>query len=156
MRNSVQNNRGFTLIELLMVMAIIGALATMAISGFNAAKDKARISRATSEIRYLEKEIVAWSTEKGDLPTTLLQIGRKDFNKDTNIWEDMHDPWGRPYVYSRAIHRTYFGKLNTDYDLYSKGIDNLTADSIIDDESLDDVIRFDNGGFAGLANKYGI
>ncbi len=44
--------------------------------------------------------------------------------------------------------------LNSDFDLYSLGLDGLTSPKITAPPSLDDVIRANNGRFFGLANKY--
>jgi general secretion pathway protein G len=44
--------------------------------------------------------------------------------------------------------------LNTDYDLYSKGVDGLSKPKITDPDSLDDVVRGANGAFLGLARNY--
>lgn len=141
-----QSNRGFTLIELLIVVAIVGMLATVAISGFSSFKEKAYIARASEEIRSLEKEITAYATDKGAIPANLTEIGR----------QDLLDPWGRNYVYSTAVHRSYFAQKNSDFDLYSKGFDGASVDSIVDAVSLDDIIRFDDGSFCNIANKYAL
>jgi general secretion pathway protein G len=48
----------------------------------------------------------------------------------------------------------YLFPLNTDYDLFSLGPDGLTATALNNPQSLDDVIRANNGGFFGVASDY--
>lgn len=144
-RTAVRNRGGFTLVELLVVMAIVGTLVIMAMTGFGKFKELARISRAQVEIRGMEREISAWATEKGGLPPTLGDINR----------QDLLDPWKRNYVYSTTPTRTFSGdEINGDFDLYSTGSDGLTADSIVDDTSKDDIIRGRDGSFVGIAIEY--
>lgn len=143
---TVQSNRGFTLIELLIVVAIVGMLASIAISGFSAFKEKANIVKCSEEIRSLEKEIIAYATEQRTFPVNLTEIGR----------QDLLDPWGGHYVYSLTLHRRNVTLTNTDFDLYSKGFDGGSADSIFDAVSLDDIIRADDGAFCNIAGKYAL
>lgn len=151
---SVQNYRGFTLIELLVVVALIGVLATMSLNAFHLVKDRAKIAKASSDIRFLEKELLAWTSEKVVLPATLGLIGR-GVDPNNPLSENMHDPWGRPYVYTSTANRTWFGTLNNDFDLYSIGVNGLTDNSIIHAHSQDDIIRGGDGAFCGPALRYG-
>jgi len=142
-----QGNRGFTLVELLIVVAIVGILASIATSGYALFREKANVVKATQDIRNFEKDIVGYVTDKTTLPASLEELGR----------QNLLDPWGRPYVYSTTLHRTNIGtNINTDFELYSKGVDGLTADSINDSTSLDDIIRADNGAYCSSSKKYGI
>jgi len=145
---TIQNSRGFTLIELLIVSAIIAILASLAISQFAIFKEKARVARCSSELRNLEKEIVAYATDKASFPPDLDTIDRNN----------LLDPWGRPYVYSLTLRRVYMVLpfLNTDFDLYSKGFNGRTADSIDHADSLDDIVRVDDGSFCDIAERYGL
>jgi len=139
------NNRGFTLLELLVVVAIIALLAALAITQFAIFKEKARVARCSSELRSLEKEIIAHATDKNSFPADLTEIKR----------DNLLDPWGRPYVYSLTLHRiNLVPLLNSDFDLYSKGIDGITANSIVNAE--DDIVRADDGAFCDIAARYGL
>ncbi len=150
------NNKGFTLIELLVVMAIIGVLAMMAMSSFYHFRDSARASRCEQELRTIEQYISAYALEKGVLPDNLAQVGQAD----------LRDPWGRPYVYvnlqnpaNAGLARTVaiFGvstPLNTDFDLYSLGSDGLTVQEIdptVQNAAYDDIVRTNDGSYAGAA-----
>ncbi|HAJ75799.1 MAG TPA: hypothetical protein DCM64_05040 [Gammaproteobacteria bacterium] len=44
--------------------------------------------------------------------------------------------------------------VNNDYDLYSKGKDGETAISLTSATGMDDIVRADNGRYAGLAEDY--
>jgi prepilin-type N-terminal cleavage/methylation domain-containing protein len=143
-----RNNSGFTLIELLVVIAIIGVLTSIGLSAFNGFKETTRVSRCIAEIRDTETAITAYALEKGELPNSLADIGRANYL----------DPWKRPYLYKKleSGQMRYSGTddINSDFDFYSTGNDGLTALSIEDPLSSDDVIRANNLGYIGLASKY--
>jgi prepilin-type N-terminal cleavage/methylation domain-containing protein len=61
-------NGGFTLIELLVVIAIIAVLAGLLIPAIGAAKNKASVARASSEIRTLVAAINQFKAEYGVYP----------------------------------------------------------------------------------------
>jgi general secretion pathway protein G len=44
--------------------------------------------------------------------------------------------------------------INSDFDLYSTGRDGQTKTQITNKDSLDDIIRANDGGFVGLARNY--
>ena len=143
-----QRTQAFTLVELLVVVAILGVLATLVIPAYGHLVLKAKISRAVSEIRVIEKDIVAQMIEKNTLPNALNDIGRGT----------LLDPWGNPYQYLKignpGAPREFIVELNTDFDLYSMGPDGLTQQVITDANSLDDVLRASDGNWVGVAEKY--
>ena len=147
-KNPGRNNGGFTLIELLVVLAIIGVLAAIGISAFTGFKETTRVSRCIAEIRSVETAITSYALEKGELPNSLADIGLANYL----------DPWKRPYRYKKLElgQMRYSGTddINSDFDFYSTGNDGLTALSIEDPLSTDDVIRANNLGYIGLASKY--
>lgn len=142
---------GFTLVELLIVVAIVAVLSSMAIPTYNQFIQTVKVTRTVGELSGLEREIAAYGIDNYVLPIGLADIGRAG----------MLDPWGRPYVYLRlpdpligTQRVTPFDDLNTDFDLYSMGLDGLTALSTNDPVSLDDVVRGRNGAAYGLASEY--
>ena len=157
-RNRASNNSGFTLVELLIVIAIVAILSTVAYGSFAKFKELARIARCCEEIRSLEREITAYATERGELPPNLAAINR----------HELKDPWGQGYHYYPAAlpidptnagpnNRIKGGKtINSDFDLYSTGTDGLSAQSIVDNDSLDDIIRANDGSFVAQAKDHGI
>lgn len=151
----VCNDLGFTLVELLVVVTIMGVLISIAIESFATIKAKVRNTRCISEVRLLEKEILAYAYDRGSLPPDLETINRKDLT----------DPWGNRYIYAPAAepvapgniglnNRSNVTTLNSDFDLFSMGPDGNWQTSINDAQSQDDIIRADNGNFVGIVKDY--
>jgi general secretion pathway protein G len=74
------------------------------------------------------------------------------------------DPYGNAYVYLR-IQGGGPGKggvrkdrklnpINSDFDLYSIGKDGETKTQLDNKDSLDDIVRANDGGFVGLAANF--
>jgi len=147
--------RGFTLIEILIVVAIIGTLSAIAAPNYLKYITKGRIALALSEIRRIEKEIMAYSIDTGEFPNSL--------NELTN--GNITDPWGNPYQYLRiegadingvgGMRRDHFlVPVNTDFDLYSMGKDGRSRSPFTAKASRDDIVRANNGGYVGLVSEY--
>ena len=150
---------GFTLVELLVVLTIVAALVTMAFPIVYEFRDKSRSSRAAIEIRGLEKDIISFATEKGRYPLTAeVAAASSTTNPILVPLKNLLDPWGNNYEYKSANTRTYYGApINTDFDLWSYGPKKGAADnSIVDPDSLDDIVRAKDGSFNELAEKYAI
>lgn len=130
-------------------MAIVGILATMAITSIADFKDLTKTSRAAAEIRGLEKDIISYATDRVIFPADddLAAVGRGG----------QLDPWGQPYIYKRTFYRSYIDPINSDFDLFSKGPDMISPDaSIVGPGNEDDIVRGGDGSFVGTAKKYGI
>jgi general secretion pathway protein G len=141
---------GFTLVELIVVAAILGLLATMAIPALNNYVKITKTKRAIADIRTIDKAITAYIIEKNSLPTTLADIGMAS----------QKDPWGRPYLYQDLAapvppllgpleYDITGNPLNTDYDLCSCGADGACSAAFNLASSPDDIVRAQNGVFAG-------
>lgn len=145
-------SRGFTLIELLIVVVVVGILASVAMSSFTAVQHNARTVRCVAELRDIERVANDYAIEKGGFPA--------DFDElSAYIGRDLIDPWGNRYVYQRydllAMRYYVVGEpLNTDFDLYSKGINGVTDLFVEHPLSRDDVFRARNGGFMGVTDIY--
>jgi prepilin-type N-terminal cleavage/methylation domain-containing protein len=150
------DNRGFTLIELLLVCIILGILITLAIPSYNELINIAKVSRCAEEIRGIEKAIDAYQADRGALPNQLSDLGL-----GTPL-----DPWGHPYEYhtiANIINGENLGvqykdfalvNMNSDYDLYSKGVDNASLEKLTENSGLDDIIRGSNGAFVGRGSAF--
>ena len=164
---------GFSLLEIIVVIAIVGILATIAFPAYYSFLEKAKITRAISEIGLLEKEILAWKNDHESLPLNLEEIGR----------DKLLDPWKNPYQYlnfdtidekekgedkekgkdkedgkddekkkQRKDHNLH--PINDDFDLFSMGKDGDFRAPLTAKASRDDIIRAKNGSYIGLASKY--
>jgi general secretion pathway protein G len=167
---------GFTLIEILLVTGVVGLLAAIAIPGYEAALDKARVTRAVGDIRSIQSELQSHGFANGCYPATLADIG----------YASLRDPWGSPYVYGvlegapgggrrgrgggggatcAACRGSCLGRgqarkdrnlvpINSDFDFYSRGKDRQSVGPLAARASLDDVVRASDGGFIGLGRDY--
>lgn len=156
------NQRGFTLVEVIVVMAILAVLTSVALPAYSNLKDQARVARAATELRDIEKMINAFSIDKaGVFPSSLEELQQ-------GIAE-MKDPWGAHYVYINIANASTLPAqlypprkddvhldqpLNTDFDLYSLGADRDTSQYITNNLSQDDIVRAGDGGFFGLGRDY--
>jgi general secretion pathway protein G len=82
---------GFTLFELMIGVAIVGILASIATPNYIKFREKARVELTITEMRFIEKEIMNYLIDNGELPEDLSAVGM----------DDILDPWGRPYNYLR-------------------------------------------------------
>ena len=137
----------------MVVIAIIGTLAAIGIPVYSSWIEKAKITKAISEIRIIEKEITAYYIENNELPQSLADISK----------EGLMDPWGNPYEYLNLQATKGKGKMrkdrfmvpiNTDFDLYSKGPDGRSVSPLTAKHSHDDIIRANDGEFVGSASQY--
>ena len=145
--------RGFTLIELVIVIAIIGVLCSIAIPAYYSFIEKAKITKAVSDIGTLERGILEWKMDNGDLPLTLEKIAS----------DNLLDPWGNPYQFFNYSTGTGNGKkrqdqsmvpINDFFDLYSMGKDGESLEILTETVSRDDIIRAKNGLYIGIASRY--
>lgn len=144
--------RGFTFIELMMIIGLVGVLLLIALPSYSHYRDKARQRLAATEITALAAGLkMRWEDDRA-YPASLEAAG---------LGAPL-DPWGRPYVYynveangkggARKDHA--LNPINTDFDLYSMGPDGVTKKQVTQKDSLDDVIRANNGAFAGVAADF--
>lgn len=147
---SIQTDRGFTLVELIVVTAVLGVLATLVVPAYDHFVGKVRVTRCVAEIRGLEKEINAFTIDRNTLPASLADIG----------WDTQEDPWGNLYQYRNILNGDlprqdqFLNNLNGDFDVFSVGPDGLSAQSLGDASSLDDVVRAGDGGWVGQADNF--
>lgn len=142
---------GVTVLELMAVVAFIAVLSSVAIPAFNGYVERARTSRAVSEIGTISLQLYRWQLNTGSFPATLAEAGIA-----------ANDPWGRPYEYLRiaGANRGQLRKdrnlvpINTDFDLYSTGPDGRSVPPLTAAHSRDDIVRANNGRYIGVAVNY--
>jgi prepilin-type N-terminal cleavage/methylation domain-containing protein len=61
--------QGFTLIELMVAIAVIGILATIAISNYIGYRKKAQIANVASSLKNFEKGFMAYAVDQGEYPS---------------------------------------------------------------------------------------
>jgi general secretion pathway protein G len=59
-----------------------------------------------------------------------------------------------PAVCTQCRKDKFLHPINTDYDLYSMGVDGKSAKPITAQPSQDDIIRINDGAYIGLVSKY--
>lgn len=144
---------GLTIIELMLVLGMIGVLAAIAIPIYDSYRERVKQTIAIQDIKILQGLIRDHEAGKGSWPVSLADVGNGD----------KLDPWGRPYFYldltsingkGKARKDRKFNPLNSDFDLYSLGKDGASKQQLTNKESLDDVVRANDGAFVGLASNY--
>ena len=145
--------RGYTLLEILMAMTIMGVLATAGFARYERSLYKARVAQAVTDMLDIATRIKEFELNNRRLPDNLGEIGRAG----------KLDPWGTPYEYfnletqkgnGKARKRKNLSPLNSDYDLYSTGLDKSSSVSLLPKDSRDDVVRALDGRFMGLASDF--
>jgi general secretion pathway protein G len=146
---------GFTLIELIVVLAVIAALLAIAVPVYNGMVERARVSRAISDIAEISMSLERGRTVLGRWPSSLADLGA-----GVRL-----DPWGRPYRYLAidVVPRPPIGKvrrdrnlnpLNREFALYRVGPDGETQTQLTARKARDDIVRAANGGFIGRAEDH--
>ncbi len=111
--------------------------------------------RAIADIRVMESELAIYIEDNFASPASLAAIGRAT----------LLDPWGNPYVYlaldtggggasSGGRKDKFLVPLNSDYDLYSTGLDGESKKPLSAKVSQDDILRALDGAFVGVAEDF--
>lgn len=144
---------GLTPAEFLLVQAIIDVLMGIAIPKYNEYQERIKQTQAIEDITVIQTQIKLYALDSGAYPETLAAVGNGG----------KLDPWGRPYVYQELASVKGHGKarkdrklnpLNSDFDLYSLGKDGVSRTQLTNKESLDDIVRANDGAYVGLASDY--
>ena len=146
------SSKGFTVVELLTGLVLIGILLAIAIPSYSSYRDKVRSQQAGMEIAAMAAAIKGWFIDARAYPDGLDQV-RVSTPKD---------PWGRPYVYYNvdangrggARKDKALNPINTDFDLYSLGPDGKSKPQVTQKDSVDDIIRANDGAFVGVAADF--
>jgi general secretion pathway protein G len=144
---------GFTVIEILFAIAIVGLLASVALSKYEDYRERARVYQASVDVSAVSSMVKQYQIDNNELPDSLAAVGQSG----------KLDPWGRPYAYFNLVSSKGNGTarkdkklnpLNTDFDLYSLGKDGQSQSSLQAKTSRDDVVRARDGRFIGLASDF--
>lgn len=140
--------------ELMLGVAIVTTLAAIAIPNYIAYLERARVAKAISEVKNIEKAIYNYFGSHGEFPDALAQAGFGGYQ----------DPWGNSYRYLRidggdapigAKRKDHsLVPVNSDFDLYSMGRDEASRPPFTAKSSGDDIVRANNGGYVGLVSNY--
>lgn len=148
---------GWTLIELLVLIALVGILTTIVLPMFLRTIERAKFNRAVSDMRMIEFEINQFETRETRLPDDLDEL-MQSIQSPLPL-----DPWGRPYRYFvfrgpgwRGVARKdrFLVPINSNYDLYSVGVDGETRPPLQNPVSHDDVVRANDGYFYGYGRDF--
>jgi prepilin-type N-terminal cleavage/methylation domain-containing protein/prepilin-type processing-associated H-X9-DG protein len=83
---------GFTLVELLAVIAIIGTLVGLLLPAVQAAREAARMSACSNNIRQLSLAVLGYEEQKQRLPSFCFDYGLR--SRGTNTGRDQWGNWG--------------------------------------------------------------
>jgi general secretion pathway protein G len=124
MRN---RSSGFTLIEIMVVVVILAVLGALVVPKILENVDKARVTRAASDIRAIETALDLYRLDNFKYPTTeqgLLALVKQPADPTITNYRSggylpslPKDPWGNVYLYASP------GTDGLDYDLISYGRD---------------------------------
>lgn len=147
---SRKSSQAFTLVELLIGMTIATILGAVAFSSYNQYIYKAQVATSVTDMIDIATRVKEFELNNRRLPNNLAEIGRAG----------QMDPWGSAYQYlnletlqgnGQARKRKSLAPLNSDFDLYSIGLDKSTSASLMNPAARDDVVRALDGRFMGLA-----
>lgn len=144
---------GLTLVELMIVLALIGVLAAIAMPTYTNYRERINRATAIQDIKILQLLIIDYAVTGGSFPASLADVG--------NVGK--LDPWGHAYFYvdlssvhgnGQARKNRQLNPINSDFDLFSAGKDGVFRSQLTQKESLDDIVRAQDGAFVGLAADF--
>jgi general secretion pathway protein G len=144
---------GFTIIEIVLVVAVLAVVAALALPAYASHRERVRIAQAVIDIKGIESALYAYRNDNRDLPDDLAAVG----------YQARLDPWGQAYQYTNlttargngaARKNRNLSPINSDFDLWSMGVDGQSRGPLTARQSRDDIVRANDGRFVGLASDY--
>jgi general secretion pathway protein G len=129
-----RRSAGFTLIELLLVLVILAVLAAVVVPKFTGQSERARLTRAATDITTIDAALDRFEVDCGRYPTNDERLGALQ-QRPGNVqqWNGPYlkqipkDPWGNDYQYR------YPGTHNSGgADIFSFGPDGREGNDDID------------------------
>lgn len=136
----------------MLALLVLGVLFSVAIPAYQDYGERVDKNQAIRDILAIQLVIDDYILTNSTLPNSLTDIGM----------DSLKDPWGNPYEYlnystnppgDRRKDKN-LNPLNSDYDLYSKGMDGESTKQIITKKSQDDILRGRDGDFIGYATDF--
>ena len=129
--------RGFTLVELLVVVAILGILATVAVSSVTGHIEKTNITAAKTSVRTFDDAIETYaSSHHGKLPSDLKDLVKGDKPIVKGGEGALIDPWENPYQLKKEGTKKYY-VLSLGPDGVEGSEDDIRSDRITTEKSED-------------------
>jgi len=122
MRGTRSARTAFTLVEMMVVVAIIGILAAIVVTGAMRHAEKARINGTKEQIRQIKMSLAAYKLDTGSYPSSLSALVERapdykgDWPKEAYLEGFPKDGWGNDFIY------TYPGS-KKEFDIISYGAD---------------------------------
>ena len=147
---------GFTVLEFMTAAAVGALLLSIALPTYFNRIERLKINQATRDLTTIAADIERYRTAHNfQLPLALTDMSGLP----------TADPWGRAYQYLnfsapipgiqgliRKDHNLH--PLNSEFDLYSFGVDGTSAAPLTAKASQDDVIWARDGSFVGLGSEF--
>ncbi len=144
--------KGITILELTIAVAIMAVLSIIGMAFYDDYSATGRVATAIIDIKDIEGAIAHFEVVNYRLPDDLTEAGR----------DALRDPWDSPYQYLNLANANKgqmrkdrnLVPINSDFDLYSMGPDGRSVPPLTAQQSRDDIVRANNGGFVGAAEAY--
>ncbi|NIN33708.1 MAG: hypothetical protein GTN46_03400 [Gammaproteobacteria bacterium] len=149
-----QRQTGFSTMEMVLTVSVVLLMFSLVIPAAREIVNKTRSDNVVVDLEKIQSDINDFITINRRLPDSLAEI-----------YADIpRDPWGNKFKYLNIadsdesikfkVRKYKFIKnLNSDYDLFSVGIDGESVQPLIGKSSRDDIVRAKNGLFIGPAEE---
>lgn len=120
---------GFTLIEIMVVIVILGLLATLVVPNIIQSADEARVTKAQTDCKTIEKQVSLYRAKKGRMPESLDTLTEPDDKGVKYLDELPKDPWDNDYVIKEGDKRGDFEIISYGPDGQEGGDDDISSRS---------------------------